>query len=247
MKKLKSLLDQEGSRVVLAKVRPFLAQAWTVARQVGALAYQYARVGARVAWIVLQRLPIASLSFVRALASAEYADELRGLHAERLSTPGVGSARPAAPRAEVAARSNADARPALVKTAELEKAPPDSALLLLGLLQKEGRFIDFMQEDVGGYSDQEVGAAARVVHEGCGRVLREHLHIAPVRSEAEGSQVTLAAGFNPSEVRPTGQVVGEPPFTGALVHRGWKATDIQLPQIASSHDLRILAAAEVEL
>jgi len=120
-------------------------------------------------------------------------------------------------------------------------------LLLLSLLQKEGRFIDFMQEDVGSYTDHDIGAAARVVHEGCARVLQEYLHIAPVRSETEGAQVTLQPGFNPAEVRPTGQVVGEPPFTGSLVHRGWRATKIQLPQVASSHDLHILAAAEVEL
>ncbi|WPL17749.1 hypothetical protein Thiowin_02788 [Thiorhodovibrio winogradskyi] len=251
MKKLKSLLEQERIRLMLAKARPVLAKTWALARKYGAIAYKYGRIGAREAWIILQRLPIASLSFARALASPEYAEDLRALHADQFSTPGLGAARPSAARAEARATSGTtsgpDARPALVKTAELEKAPPDSALLLLSLLQKEGRFIDFMQEDVGSYSDQDVGAAARVVHEGCGKVLREHLHIAPVREETEGSQVRLEPGFNPAEVRPTGQVVGEPPFTGSLVHRGWRATKIQLPQVASSRDLHILAAAEVEL
>jgi hypothetical protein len=131
--------------------------------------------------------------------------------------------------------------------AVLQTAGPDSALVLLSLLQKEGRFVDFLQEDVSGYSDQEVGAAARVVHEGCQRVLREHLSIEPVRQESEGSSVTLAKGFDPAAVRPTGNVVGEPPFTGSLVHRGWRAVDVRLPKVASSRDVRILAAAEVEL
>jgi hypothetical protein len=131
--------------------------------------------------------------------------------------------------------------------AVLQQAGPDSALVLLSLLQKEGRFVDFLQEDVSGYSDQEVGAAARVVHEGCQRVLRDHLSIEPVREEAEGSAVTLMKGFDPAAVRPTGNVVGEPPFTGSLVHRGWRAVDVRLPKVASSRDVRILAAAEVEL
>jgi hypothetical protein len=131
--------------------------------------------------------------------------------------------------------------------AVLQQAGPDSALVLLSLLQKEGRFVDFLQEDVSGYSDQEVGAAARVVHEGCHRVLRDHLSIEPVREEAEGSPITLMKGFDPAAVRPTGNVVGEPPFTGSLVHRGWRAVDVRLPKVASSRDVRILAAAEVEL
>jgi len=119
--------------------------------------------------------------------------------------------------------------------------------VLLSLLQKEGRFVDFLQEDVSGYSDQEVGAAARVVHEGCQRVLRDHLSIEPVRQEAEGSSVTLPKGFDPAAVRPTGNVIGEPPFTGSLVHRGWRAVEVRLPKVSSSRDVRILAAAEVEL
>jgi hypothetical protein len=129
----------------------------------------------------------------------------------------------------------------------LQDAPPDSALVLLGLLQKEGRFVDFLQEDITGYSDQEIGAAARVVHQGCQQVLEEYLSIAPVRDEAEGTRVTLSKGFDPAAVRPTGNVVGDPPFTGALVHRGWRAVDVRLPKVASSRDVSILAAAEVEL
>ncbi len=129
----------------------------------------------------------------------------------------------------------------------LEKAPPDSALLLLGLLQKEGRLLDFLQEDIKSYSDQEVGAAARVLHQGCQRVLREHLKIAPVRDEPEGSRITLEQGFDAASIRPTGNLVGDPPFTGSLVHRGWRVVETRLPQVASGHDLRILAAAEVEL
>ncbi|MBK1722360.1 DUF2760 domain-containing protein [Thiocystis violacea] len=141
----------------------------------------------------------------------------------------------------------AAARPAAPAVAPLASASPDAALLLLGLLQKEGRLIDFLQENVKDYSDQEVGAAARVVHQGCQKVLQDYLTIAPVRDEPEGSRVTLQPGFDAASVRPTGNVVGNPPFTGALVHRGWRVVEIRLPKVTSGHDLQILAAAEVEL
>lgn len=129
----------------------------------------------------------------------------------------------------------------------LKEASPDAALQLLELLQREGRFVDFIQEDVAGYSDAEIGAAVRVVHEGCRRVLREHFAIEPVRDGQEGSRVTLEAGFDPSAIRLTGNVVGDPPFRGVLAHRGWRVVDVRLPKIAVTHDVRVLAPAEVEL
>jgi len=132
-------------------------------------------------------------------------------------------------------------------TPRLREAEPNAGLQLLGLLQKDGRFIDFIEEDVGAYSDAEVGAAARVVHEGCKKTLAQHFTIEAVRAESEGTRVTLAAGFDVSAVRLTGNVVGQAPFTGSLVHRGWRVTETRLPQIAAGHDLRILAPAEVEL
>jgi hypothetical protein len=122
-----------------------------------------------------------------------------------------------------------------------------SALQLLGLLQQEGRFVDFLQEDVSGYSDQDIGGAARVVHEGCSRALREHLNVVPVRAEAEGARLTLEEGFDAAEVRLTGNVVGEPPFTGTLVHRGWRVEEVRLPKLVEGHEVRVLATAEVEL
>jgi hypothetical protein len=129
----------------------------------------------------------------------------------------------------------------------LRKAEPNAGLQLLGLLQQEGRFVDFLQEDVGSYSDAEVGAAARVVHEGCKKTLRQHFTIEAVRTESEGTRVTLEEGFDASALRLSGNVVGKAPFTGSLTHRGWRVTEIKLPQIASGHDLSIVAPAEVEL
>lgn len=127
------------------------------------------------------------------------------------------------------------------------EATPDAALQLLGLLQREGRFIDFLEEDVSAFSDADIGAAARVVHEGCKKALAEHFDVAPVRSEEEGSSVELPKGFDATEVRVTGNVVGEPPFKGTLQHRGWRIGEVRLPKIAAGHDLHVVAPAEVEL
>lgn len=129
----------------------------------------------------------------------------------------------------------------------LRTATPDAALQLLALLQRDARLVDFASESLAGYSDAQIGAAARLVHEGCGKVLREHFSIVPVRDEAEGSRVTLAAGFDAGAVRLTGNVVGQPPFTGRLGHRGWRVAQTRLPQLAEGHDARVLTPAEVEL
>lgn len=130
---------------------------------------------------------------------------------------------------------------------KLKTTTPESALQLLGLLQQEARFVDFMQEDLKGYSDADIGAAARVIHEGGNKVLKEYFTFAPIRTEEEETRITLPVGFNASEVRLTGNVVGEAPFNGTLIHRGWKITDVRLPKLADSHDAHIVAAAEVEL
>jgi hypothetical protein len=135
------------------------------------------------------------------------------------------------------------------KTVELRvEVPTDTAALqLLGLLQREARFVDFIQEDVAPYTDAEIGAAARVVHAGCRKVLGEHFTIAPVRPEAEGARITLPGGFDAAAVRLTGHVVGQAPFTGTLGHRGWQVTQVQLPQLTDPQAAKVLAQAEVEL
>ena len=129
----------------------------------------------------------------------------------------------------------------------LKVATPDAALQLLALLQREARFVDFLQEDVAGYPDADIGGAARLVHAGCRKVLDAHFTLAPARPEAEGSRIVLEAGFDAASVRLTGNVVGQAPFRGTLRHPGWKATDVRLPRTTEGHDPRILAAAEVEL
>lgn len=154
---------------------------------------------------------------------------------------------PVPPPAVVTPPPPPPAPPAPPQVITLKEATPDAALQLLGLLQRDARLIDFVQEDIAGYDDADIGAAARLVHEGCRKVLAEHVTLAPVRAEAEGARITLPAGFDAAQVRVTGHVVGQPPFTGTLSHRGWKVTDLRLPQLAPGHDASIVAQAEVEL
>ena len=153
----------------------------------------------------------------------------------------------AVPAPSVATAPEVKPAPVALAAANLRSAEPESALQLLGLFQQEARLIDFLQEDLKGFSDAEVGAAARVIHEGGRRLLGEYIRLSPVRSESEESRVTLAPGFDASEVRLTGNVTGQPPFTGTLLHRGWRVDAMELPRLAEGRRLNIIAPAEVEL
>lgn len=202
-----------------------------------------------------RRISLAFGSFFGILSRPDFAadvDRLRiGRAAEApapLPQPAAPSAAPApatAPEPAVTAPAAAPVTP--MAPATPKEADATAALQLLSLLQREARLVDFVQEDIAAYSDAEIGAAARVVHEGCRKVLREHVTLAPVRAESEGSRLTLPAGFDAAAVRLTGHVVGQAPFTGTLAHRGWRATEVRLPQLAEGHDAHIVAQAEVEL
>lgn len=129
----------------------------------------------------------------------------------------------------------------------LNAADPTSAKQLLALLQQESRFIDFIQEDLSAAQDNEIGAVARVIHEGAQKVFKEYVSLLPVAEQDEESKVTLEKGFDASAWKLTGNVVGDAPFTGVLVHKGWQVQNIELPKLATGHNADILAAAEVEL
>jgi hypothetical protein len=122
------------------------------------------------------------------------------------------------------------------------------AVQMLAILQRQGRLIDFLQEDLSMYDDAQIGAAVRNIHAGARQALAEHVRLEPVFSEPEGSSVTVQPGFDPRAVRLSGHVVGEPPFRGALQHRGWRVARIDLPKQAPGQDKEmILAPAEVEV
>lgn len=188
------------------------------------------------------RLSVALGSFFAILSDGELAANVRRLREGGLAPAAAAPAPAAAPVAKPAPAPAPAPAPTVIK-----EATPDAALQLLGLLQRNARFVDFVEEDIAGYADADIGAAARIVHEGCRATLRDHFAIRPVRSESEGSRVTLPAGFDAAAVRLTGNVVGEAPFSGSLTHRGWRVEEVKLPQLVKTHDARIIAPAEVEL
>lgn len=127
----------------------------------------------------------------------------------------------------------------------------EEVLNFLGLLQSKGRFIDFLMDDVARYSDAQVGAAARIVHQGCASVISEYFDIKPIAESKEGAAVTLERNYDPERFRLLGKVVGEPPFKGKLLHHGWRTSAIRLPKPVhvrgKSMDSGVIAPAEVEV
>ncbi|WP_437619966.1 DUF2760 domain-containing protein [Sorangium sp. So ce1151] len=164
---------------------------------------------------------------------------------EQLERAREGSAPPLAEAREAAKKEPAPAP----RATPAPPSPPaaSSALQLLALLQREGRLVDFLEQDIASFGDADVGVAARMVHEGCRKALRGHAKLAPVRREDEGARVTLEAGYNPSEIKLIGNVSGSAPYRGVLRHRGWRADELSLPTPVAGHDASIIAPAEVEL
>ena len=143
--------------------------------------------------------------------------------------------------------------PLFITTAEPEtmstpRATRSDAVTLLAVLQREARFVDFVQESIDAYPDAQVGAAVREVHKGCRAVFDRVLALEPTLDDPESSQVTVPAGADPNRYRMVGNVTGEPPVSGTLAHHGWQATRCELPEWGGSEEARlIIAPAEVEL
>jgi hypothetical protein len=148
----------------------------------------------------------------------------------------------------IAAAPVSSAGPSALDTEQVGQAKAE-IVNLLAMLQEKGRLIDFLMDDINPYDDSQVGAAARVVHAGCKNVLQEHFQIVPVRQESEGSTIQVPRGYQATEYRLVGKIAGEVPFSGVLVHRGWKTLSVKLPRILRTpgDSLPALAPAEVEL
>jgi hypothetical protein len=142
------------------------------------------------------------------------------------------------------------AEPAPPAPGQPEASRADAEIVhFLAMFQERGRLVDFLMDDINPYNDAQVGAAARVVHAGCKGVLGEYFKIHPIRAEQEGSTVQVPAGYPADEYRLIGKIVGPAPFSGTLVHRGWKADMVKLPQLLrrAGDRLPTIAPAEVEV
>ncbi len=142
----------------------------------------------------------------------------------------------------------------LFRKKEEKPAPPpppavqvsDGALQMLGILQREGRLLDFFLEDIAPYSDEQVGSAARSMHGPCREALNRYFTIAPVIDGVEGTFVQ-APSKDPATVKFLGNVPAATPTGGVLRHRGWAAKDVHLPALVPKQNVTVLAPAELEV
>jgi hypothetical protein len=125
--------------------------------------------------------------------------------------------------------------------------PSPEPLRLLTLLQREGRLLDFLLEDIAQASDEQIGAGVRELHRKAQAAVREHLRLEPVLSQEEGATVEVPPGFDPSAIRLTGMVTGQPPFRGTLKHHGWRVHNYTLAPLPEGQDPFVIQPAEVEL
>ena len=137
-------------------------------------------------------------------------------------------------------------------TVPAKTAPPaatrtsDGALQILGILQRDSRLIDFLMEDIAACSDEQIGAAVRELHDQCRDAVARYITLAPVIDGVEGTYAK-APGQDPSLVKFVGNVPAQPPAGGTLRHKGWRATRVDLPNLAAKQDASIIAAAEIEI
>ena len=127
------------------------------------------------------------------------------------------------------------------------RAEPTAKPEIDAMLQREGRLMDFLAEDLNQYEDDQIGSAVRAVHAGCLRIVQEYLDPRPVLEEDEGGRVMIEDDFDPGAIKLTGKVVGEPPFKGILRHKGWQVGKLKLPTLSGSQNAKIITPAEVEL
>lgn len=128
------------------------------------------------------------------------------------------------------------------------EAPTGPDLRVLAVLQRDGRLIDFLEEEIDGYSDAQIGAAVRDIHRGCRKSLHDYLTLEPVMKAVEEERVTVASDYDPAAIRLIGNVNGAPPFQGVLKHHGWRVKEAHLPTLpATRGDATVLSPAEVEV
>src|SRR5579862_7715990 len=142
----------------------------------------------------------------------------------------------------------ASAAPTAVRRAEEKPLESfDRAVQILALLQRDGRLIDFLTEDVTPYPDAQLGAAVRSVHESSRHVLERYVKLEPIIESDEDSPVTVPLGFDPASIKVIGNTTSKPPLRGLLRHRGWRAAQVNMPSLPEGTGRSVVAPAEVEV
>jgi hypothetical protein len=176
-----------------------------------------------------KRISYAFKAFFAILSSGEIPREVAG----QIIPPQALAARP----------SPATAQPSPVSAVE----SADRAVQMLAILQRDGRLIDFLTEDISSYMDAQIGAAVRDLHQSCKQTLERYLQLEPIIASEEGQAVTLHEAIDPAAIKLIGNVTGKPPLRGLLRHRGWRVRAINLPPLADGTGRAVVAPAEIEI
>jgi hypothetical protein len=122
------------------------------------------------------------------------------------------------------------------------------ALTLLAALQREARFVDLVKQPLVNFSDEQIGAAARTVMGDCQKVLDRFFDLQLLTDAPEGSPYDVPQEYDPGRYKLSGRVEGSGPFHGQLIHPGWQATTVKLPEWTGSKSAaQIIAPVEVEI
>lgn len=128
------------------------------------------------------------------------------------------------------------------------KSFEDGALYTLILLQREGRFVDFIKEDIKNYEDAQIGAAVRQIHSQCAKIINDNFKLkALYDTKKEGEKISVNENFNAEEIRLSGNVPPKGPYKGILRHKGWISQEISLPKKIGKTSSLIVCPAEVEI
>jgi hypothetical protein len=172
-----------------------------------------------------QRISYAFRSFFRILSSGEIPGDVAG---ELVKQP-------------------AGAEPVPAQQVEKPVDSTDRAVQMLAILQRDGRLIDFFTEDIASYSDAQVGAAVRDLHQSCKQTLERYVKLEPIIESEEGQPVTVQDPVDPATIKLIGNVTGKPPLRGLLRHRGWRVSTVSLPPLPDGAARSVVAPAEVEI
>ena len=125
--------------------------------------------------------------------------------------------------------------------------PSDGALQMLGILQRDSRLLDFMMEDISAFEDGQIGAAVRNLHDQCRDSLTRYVRLVPVIDGVEGTFTKLDTN-DPGTVKLLGNVPASGKAAGGVLrHKGWRADNVDLPQLSASQNAAIIAPAEIEI
>lgn len=181
-------------------------------------------------------LGIAIKAFSAALLNRDAAGRLRAaLEASESQTARLSSPSPESVGASDSAAPTSPPRAAPLRS---------DAVTLLSALQRESRLVDLIQEDLTQFSDAQVGAAARPCLQSCASTLSRLMGIEPVSDSDEGTTIEVGEDPSPARYQWTGEGTGT---RGTLVHQGWQAVRVELPQwTGDAADAQVIAPAQIQ-